>query len=88
MICSNVWKLGGDCVGEVRYYRVNDPSGAMYDDATKAPFDQSGFSIKGAIEVSCAPGEQTIITALCNKHAAILAEFHPVWKLKETDPPL
>ena len=88
MQCSNIWKLDGDCAGAVLYYKVRDPKGAIYDEETKAPFEKSGFSVKGAFEVRAAPGEQTLITVLCDKHAAKLADNHPDWSLKETRPPL
>jgi len=83
--CSNIWKLGGHCAGKVFYYRVSDPKGSIYDEETKAPFEKSGFSIKGAFGVrSSWPGEQAVFTTLCDQHLAKLADIHPEWRLKET----
>ena len=85
MTCSNIWKLGGDCAGKVLYYRVSDPKGGIYDEETKAPFEKSGFSIKGGFEVRCSwPGEQAVFTTLCDTHLAKLARIHTDWRLKET----
>jgi len=82
--CSDIWKFGGDCTGDVVYYRVSDPAGSIYDEETKAPFEKSGFSIKGGFEARCKPGEQAVITALCDTHTAKLASIHPEWRLKDT----
>ena len=49
----------------------------------KRRLKNSGFSVKGAFEVLGAPGEQALITALCDKHAAKLADNHPDWWLKK-----
>ena len=85
MTCSNIWKLGGDCAGKVLYYRVSDPKGGIYDEETKAPFEKSGFLIKGGFEVRCSwPGEQAEFTTLCDTHLAKLAGIHTDWRLKET----
>jgi hypothetical protein len=85
MTCSNIWKLGGDCAGKVLYYRVSDPKGGIYDEETKAPFEKSGFSIKGGFEVRCSwPGEQAVFTTLCDTHLAKLTGIHTDWQLKET----
>jgi hypothetical protein len=89
MKCNNIWKLNGNCAGKVLYYRVSDLTGGIYDEDTKKPFEKSGFSIRSAFEVNGGiPGEQALITDLCDKHRAKLADIHPNWRLKETRPPL
>jgi hypothetical protein len=89
MKCNNIWKLDGECAGRVLHYRVSDLKGGIYDDDTKKLFEKSGFSIRSAFEVkSSIPDEQALITDLCDKHRANLADIHPDWRLKETRPPL
>jgi hypothetical protein len=89
MKCSNIWKLDGECAGKVLHYRVSDPKGGIYDEDTKKPFEKSGFSIRSAFEVKGGtPGEQALITDLCDKHRAKLGDKYPEWRFKETRPPL
>jgi hypothetical protein len=77
MQCSNIWKFDGNCAGDVLYYRVSAPQGAIYDEQTKAPFEKSGLSVKGAFEVRSAPGDQTLITALSMSVMTILRQPSP-----------
>ena len=92
MQCNNIWKLDGDCAGEVLWYKVVDPNGAIYDEETLAPFERSGFSIKGGVEFrEHELGVITrlgVITTLCDKHRAILADLHNGWRINETHDPL
>jgi hypothetical protein len=81
MTCSNILEIGRRLHG----HRVSDPKGGIYDEETKAPFEKSGFSIKGGFEVRCSwPGEQAVFTTLCDTHLAKLARIHTDWRLKET----
>jgi hypothetical protein len=72
------------------WYRISDPTkGSIYDEETKAPFEKSGFSIRGAYQVrnEARPDEQALITVLCDKHLKTLAESHPDWQLRGTREP-
>lgn len=88
--CTNIWKLEGGCKGEVRHYRISDSQDGVqtiYDDETKAPFEKSGFSIKGAYEVTSG-SSRALITALCDDHLQALIRVHPDWQIRQTRDPL
>ena len=78
MECNNIWGLVGDCEGNVSAYRVWDSEGKnFYDWETKEPFEKSGFSIRGALEVRGPKQIQAIVTPHCDAHARELTYRHP-----------
>jgi len=78
-MCGNIWKLDGECRGQVRpYTAARRDSQEFYDPETLEPFERYKFSIRNAVEIrSKSDTRQAIITYLCDHHRKLMDEIHP-----------